>query len=266
MTIFTTIFPRTKLNDFIQRKEAKRAGCYILMGEDERTGETRLYIGEGEVVKERLRQHASGASQKEFWNEAIVFTSKDDYITKTQIQYLEAKLYELAEEVQLENNKKPTPPELSEVDTAEMKQFLDVIKLILSSIGITILETKKQNVNQEEKEEEIFNFTIKGARGRMKIEDDRYVVLKGSTAIIEDRPSASQPIRKMRRKLLEEKVTELNEDQSFYVFKENYAFNSPSYAAAAISGGEENGRAVWKYKGKSINEIEAEEIQTKEDE
>ena len=95
MTIFTTIFPRTKLNDFIQRKEAKRAGCYILMGEDERTGETRLYIGEGEVVKERLRQHASGASQKEFWNEAIVFTSKDDYITKTQIQYLEAKLYEL---------------------------------------------------------------------------------------------------------------------------------------------------------------------------
>lgn len=266
MTIFTTIFPRTKLNDFIQRKEAKRAGCYILMGEDERTGETRLYIGEGEVVKERLRQHASGASQKEFWNEAIVFTSKDDYITKTQIQYLEAKLYELAEEVQLENNKKPTPPELSEVDTAEMKQFLDVIKLILSSIGITILETKIQNVNQEEKEEEIFNFTIKGARGRMKIEDDRYVVLKGSTAIIEDRPSASQPIRKMRRKLLEEKVTELNEDQSFNVFKENYAFNSPSYAAAAISGGEENGRAVWKYKGKSINEIEAEEIQTNEDE
>lgn len=269
MTIFTTIFPRTKLKDFILRKESNKPGCYILIGEDEKTGLTKLYIGEGEVVKDRLRQHATGASQKEFWNEAIVFTSKDDYITKTQIQYLEAKLYELAEEaeeVQLENNKKPTPPELSEVDTAEMKQFLDVIKLILSSIGITILETKKQNVNQEEKEEEIFTFTIKGARGRMKIEDDRYVVLKGSTAIIEDRPSASQPIRKMRRKLLEEKVTELNEDQSFYVFKENYAFNSPSYAAAAISGGEENGRAVWKYKGKSINEIEAEEIQTKENE
>lgn len=39
-----------------------------------------------------------GDKQKEFWNEVIVFTSKDDYITKTQIQYLESELCRIADE------------------------------------------------------------------------------------------------------------------------------------------------------------------------
>src|SRR5699024_6361664 len=163
--------------------------CYILIGDNERTGETKVYVGEGEIVKERIRQHASGSNQKEFWNEAIVFTSKDGYITKTQIQYLEAKLYELAEEaeeVQLENNKKPSIPSLSEVDTAEMQQFLNVIKLILSSIGITILDTKKRPEKVIEKEDPIYTFSIKDASAEMRIENDQFVVLKGSTAIIKN--------------------------------------------------------------------------------
>lgn len=32
MTIYTTIFPRTKLKDFLKRDEAKKPGTYILLG------------------------------------------------------------------------------------------------------------------------------------------------------------------------------------------------------------------------------------------
>lgn len=266
MTIYTTIFPRTKLKDFLQREESAKAGCYILLGDEaNESGELKVYIGEGENVGNRLRQHANGLKQKEFWNEAIVFTSKDDYITKTQIQYLESELCRLAleaESILVLNGNQPAKPNLSEVDTAEMKQFLNVIKLILSSVGISILDSKKKvhkNV-ESERQQEVFEFSSKGAKGKMMIEEDQFVVLKGSTAVLYNRPSASNAIEKMREKLIIKNILKKKNDNSFYIFEENYAFNSPSYAASAISGGNENGRRVWKYKGKSMNQIESEEI------
>ncbi|MES5411874.1 MULTISPECIES: DUF4357 domain-containing protein [Staphylococcus] len=48
---------------------------------------------------------------------------------------------------------------------------------------------------------------------------------------------------------------------NYYQFVEDFIFKSPSYAAAAISGGEENGRKQRKYIGKSLNQVEAEEIE-----
>jgi len=265
MTIYTTVFPRAKLQDFLQRDESNKAGCYVLIGRDiDRPEEMLVYIGEGENVGYRLKYHALSEHQKEFWEEAIVFTSKDDYITKTQIQYLESELYRLADEagsVKLENNNRPSKPNLSEVDNAEMQQFLNAIKLILSSIGIEILESNRisKSPDKEQIQERIFEFTIKGATGHMKIEEDKYIVLKGSTAIIENRPSIRPAVEKKRKKLLENGV--MKRKGEFYQFVEDYIFNSPSYAAAAISGGGENGRRVWQYKGKNLNQIEEEEIQ-----
>lgn len=267
MTIYTTIFPRSKLKDFLQREESRKAGCYLLIGNDIATPEeTIVYIGEGEIVGERLKSHSLGGKQKEFWDEAIVFTSKDDYITKTQIQYLEAELCRLAVDagkVKLDNGTRPSKPTLSEVDNAEMEQFLSAIQLILSSIGIDILESERISNNQEDKQkqEKIFEFKIKNATAKMKIEDDKYIVLKGSTAVVENRPSAGKSIKTMRKILIDKGIMKLTEQGDLYRFEENYIFTSPSYAAAAISGGEENGRVRWKYKGKSLNQIEKEEIE-----
>lgn len=208
MTIYTTVFPRAKLKTFLHREESNKAGCYILIGNDIKTPEkTKIYIGEGENVGNRLKSHALGDKQKEFWNEVVVFTSKDDYITKTQIQYLESELCRIANDsgnVVLDNGNQPSKPNLSEVDNAEMKQFLEAIKLILSSIGINVLESKKvvditDEVNTQEK---VHEFSIKGAKARMKIEDDKYIVLKGSTAVVENRPSAGDAIIKMRKEMV----------------------------------------------------------------
>lgn len=127
MTIYATIFPRTKLKDFLEREEAKKPGSYILLGNGiQDPTEIIAYIGEGDPVESRLKAHATGKNQKDFWNEAIVFTSKDDYITKTQIQYLESEIYRLAleaDKVKLDNAQVPAKPNLSEVDNSEMKHF-----------------------------------------------------------------------------------------------------------------------------------------------
>src|SRR5699024_4214353 len=145
---------------------------------------------------------------------------------------------------------------------AEMKQFLEVIKLILSSVGINILDSKKKlrKDTEDKKEQMIFEFKLKGAQAQMIIEDDQFVILEGSTAVRNYRPSASDSIKKMRESLISKNILKLSPDGEYYVFEENYAFNSPSYAASAIAGGHENGRRQWKHKGKNMNQLEAEEI------
>lgn len=265
MTIYATVFPRTKLKEFLKRDEAKKPGSYILLGENlENPTEIIAYIGEGEPVESRIKAHATGRHQKDFWDEAIVFTSKDDYITKTQIQYLESEIHKLALEagkVTLDNAQIPTKPNLSEVDNSEIKQFLDGVKLILSSVGIDILESPKIIKNEiEQSNEKIYHFTIKGATAQMKIQDEKFIVLQGSTAVIENRNSAGEPIVKMRKRLETEGVIEKNQSNTLYIFKEDYIFNSPSYAASVIAGGEENGRTQWKYKGRNLRQIEETEI------
>ena len=47
---------RSDLADLLKRDEAQRTGAYLLLGEDESAvGNTRCYVGEADVVAERLR-------------------------------------------------------------------------------------------------------------------------------------------------------------------------------------------------------------------
>src|SRR4051794_12444772 len=65
--------PRTELDDLLAREELEKAGVYILIGNDVVTNVPRAYIGESEIVRDRLKKHKT----KEFWISAIVFVSKD---------------------------------------------------------------------------------------------------------------------------------------------------------------------------------------------
>ena len=65
--------PRTELDELLAREELDKAGVYILTGNDPASNIPRAYIGEAEVIRERLKQHKA----KEFWVSAIVFVSKD---------------------------------------------------------------------------------------------------------------------------------------------------------------------------------------------
>ena len=49
---------RSDLSDLLEREEAQRTGVYLLLGDAEgAVGGTRLYIGEADVVAQRLRSH-----------------------------------------------------------------------------------------------------------------------------------------------------------------------------------------------------------------
>lgn len=86
----------------------------------------------------------------------------------------------------------------------------------------------------------------------MKIHDEKYIVLKGSTTVVHNRASALPAIISMRENLVESGVLELNNEGTLYVFTDNYIFNSPSYAASAI--------ARWERKWKKIMEISRQKL------
>lgn len=52
---------RKELDELSKREESSRPGIYILIGNDIKSGEPSVYVGEAEEVAKRLKQHLSKA-------------------------------------------------------------------------------------------------------------------------------------------------------------------------------------------------------------
>src|SRR4051812_20420910 len=74
-----SLFPQAK-----QRPEFNRTGIYILVGSLAKPELPRIYIGEGDPILNRIKEH----SGKDFWESVIAFTSKDTNLNKAHVQYL----------------------------------------------------------------------------------------------------------------------------------------------------------------------------------
>ena len=78
--------------------------------------------------------------------------------------------------------------------------------------------------------------------------------MEGSTIIKQERQNVPPGVLEARRTLLSK--GQLIENDSLYRLTVNYAFQSPSYASAFVAGGNDNGWTSWKYKGKTMSELE----------
>ena len=192
--------PRTELDDLMAREELDKAGVYILLGNDPQTNAPHAYIGEAEVIRDRLRQHKT----KEFWVSAIVFTSKDENLTKAHVRYLESRL--LAEAA---NTKRFTLDQnlaggsrLPESDREDMEVFLARIRQLLPVLGSDILTPIAQTPAHSQPGGILF-CRNKGAVARGQRTANGFVVFQGSSAVQEERPSAeSYPYVVAQRKQL----------------------------------------------------------------
>ena len=134
---------RSDLADLLKRDEAQGTGVYLLLGDDEAAvGDTRCYIGEADVVADRLRYHERG---REFWDRVIVITSKDTNLTKSHGRYLESRLISLATQanrVMLENGTAPAVPALPEADASDMDYFLAQLQIVLPVLGVNAIRAR----------------------------------------------------------------------------------------------------------------------------
>jgi len=108
--------PRTELDKCKAREDLKQSGVYFLFGTSDQTGENVVYIGQagarknGEGILYRLQEHKRNPD-KDYWTEAVVFTTSNNSFGPTEISYLENRFCNLATEAKryiIKNGNDPT--------------------------------------------------------------------------------------------------------------------------------------------------------------
>jgi hypothetical protein len=248
--------PRIKVKECSDRIDLVSTGVYLLFGKDEE-GKDLVYIGEAESILKRITQHLN---QKDFWNEAIIFISKDENLNKAHVKYLENRLHDIAinsKRYKIENSITPTLSSISESDRAEMEEFIENIKMLVNTLGHKVFEEKRE-YKPKQKQEVFFIKAARGADGLGEPTSDGFVVFKGSKAAFTVVNSMTSNFIKLRDKLIEDQIL-LNIGESFE-FSEDYIFSSPSTAAVIVMGRNANGLTEWKLKsGKTLKEFESNE-------
>ena len=247
--------PRTEFDDLLSRDELAQSGVYLLTGIDSVTGHALSYIGEAEVLRERLKAHKG----LDFWVQATAFVSKDENLTKSHIRYLEGRLIvdaAAAGRTRL-SHAQASGSTLPESDREDMEVFLAKMRQLLPVLGIDVL-TPISIPKQTESTSSKLYCDIKGLRAVGVRTPSGFVVFKNSQAVSQERPSAAlrHPfVVKVREQLISEGA--LQENGNSYVFTKDVEFSSPSTAAAVVHGGGANGLLVWRTdQGVTLKQLE----------
>lgn len=261
--------PRTDLDKCKDRDDLKQSGVYFLFGSSDQTGENVVYIGQagarknGEGILFRLQEHKRNPD-KDYWTEAIVFTTSNNSFGPTEISYLENRFCNLAVEAKrysVKNGNDPTQGHITEEKESELEEFKDYAKIVMGTLGYKIFEPLTLSANDITSVDNtsddglILHMKRKSQKSGQTIEADckqtseGFVVLKGSHIETIDSDSVPPGIRERRKKAVIDENGVLQEDE---------LFKSPSYAAAFVIGGHTNGLNDWKTtEGKTLKEIES---------
>jgi hypothetical protein len=253
------ILPRSLVPDVIHsREEFSKSAVYLLIGPREDGLGERLYIGEADPLRERIQNHFA---KKDFWNRLIFFTGSGDQLNKTHVKFLEARLLQLAtsaKRVELENKTSPSLPSMSESERIRAEGFLRNILEILPILGVhafevtrlsppanTGLATSPVAVEDETAMEELLYLRSRGIEATGYESSRGFVVREGSQAVKDAVPSMeTHSYSTLRNTLIQNGV--LEDAGSCLAVTQDYIFDSPSAAAAALLGRVANGRTEWR--------------------
>ncbi|MBN3814346.1 GIY-YIG nuclease family protein [Paraburkholderia sp. Ac-20347] len=267
--------PRVRFPELKEWPETRRPGVYFLFGSDNE-GRDAAYVGEAEDVFDRVKNHVQ---EKEFWNEVIAFTSKDDNLTKAHVRYLEAQLHDLACKAgryAVQNSNTPQEANLPRGDRDAMKEFVEDVRVLLGVFGHRLLEPLSlkpvppsapaqaehselyTDTSGNSEANLVFYLRVGGISARAVRGDEGLVVLSGSEAALDNAESLSGGYKAHKERLIAEGIVEASGAK--LRFTRDYPFSSPSQAAAIIVGYSINGRDAWKTEsGRTYNEVENEQ-------
>lgn len=235
--------PRIKVRDCIDRGDLSNTGVYLLLGRDD-YGTEQAYVGEAENTLKRINQHLN---EKDFWNEVIVFISKDENLNKAHIKYLEHRLHDLAittNRYQLQNSTIPTKSSISESDKSEMEEFLDNVKILVNALGHKIFEERREYKTKIKQQDVFFISAPRGANAQGAPTSEGFVVFKGSKVATSTVASYTPSMIKLRQNLIDTgKIIAAGSDLELV---DDYIFGSPSTAACIVMGRNANGLTEWR--------------------
>jgi hypothetical protein len=259
--------PRTELEKCKERDDLKQSGVYFLFGIDDDTGASVVYVGQagvrknGEGILYRLQEHKR-KSDKDYWTEAVVFTTSNNSFGPTEISWLENRFCALAASAKryiVKNSVEPNLGNPTEEKESELIEFADYAKIIMGVLGHKIFEPltiplDSDNISGQSNDTVVLLEIRTGstdAKGRRTSEG--FVLLKGSKIKLKTAPSAKESL-----KLLRERYAQTIDENG--MLKEDILLRSPNEAAKFVVGHSINALAAWKTAGgKTLKEIETSE-------
>jgi hypothetical protein len=209
-----------------------------------------VYVGEADDVWSRLASHDD---KKDFWTWVILFVSTDDNLTKAHVRWLEATLVremKKAKRAEIENGNEPGGGHLPEADTADMIAYFENVKLLLPTLGLNVLALDAPTAGKSRNDVLTLELRWEDALAECRVINGQFVVQPGSTARVKEVDSLGEGSRALRRTLRDTGLLVPEEASATLLrFTQEYAFDSPSAAAAVVSGTGLNGRTAWKLRG-----------------
>lgn len=263
------VTPRTRLSIALARPEAGYTGVYLLLGEQD--GQPYAYLGESDDISERIRKHDS---KKEWWDSAIMVTTSANKLNKAHVRYLEARLIQMArliKHVPLDNKIFPPIPLLSESDIAKMEVFLENLLVILPAIRVDMFIERARPAGSTRINATIRSEIASSTGAALSTAPNRFLlvypaqnirasaILKAGEFIVEAGSQArnewnGQPAHNyagLYAELVESGV--LVPQDNHRRFAQDYAFSSPSAAAAIVYGRSASGPSSWHLEGENIS-------------
>ena len=248
--------PRIELEKCKDRKELKQSGVYFLFGVSD-DNEDFVYIGKagsrnnGEGILDRLQEHNRNIKNeewKEYWREAVVFTTSNHSFGQTEIGYLEHHFYELAKKSKryaTKNSNSTNPGNITEEKESELEEYIDYAKIIIGVLGYKVFKPLNEiEINNHNYEKEILYLKNSKVEAKCRQSSEGFVLLKGSKISKEIKNYLSPNLIKRREKVKNN------------ILQEDMLFSSISSAAKFVLGYSINGWDVWKNKeGKTLKEI-----------
>ena len=250
---------RSHLADLLKRDEAQRTGAYFLLGEETAVTGPHCYIGEADVIADRMRIHRND-KDKDFWDRVVVITSKDANFTKAHARYLESRLVELAKRagrVSLENKTTPNLPRLPEADASDMDYFVSQLQIVLPVLGVNAIRVPLPTALEPGLTEDTLSpvFRLRNTKGRVDASaqqiDGEFTVLSGSFVVAtwhgvgkaQSTVKQYDYFRAQHEQLVGrgDIVIETGRGR----LTRTVVFNSPSLAGAITLGRSCNGRREW---------------------
>ena len=264
--------PRTQIATALKRPEAAQAGIYLLLGEQ--AGEPRAYVGEGEDISARIKAHDTA---KEWWTSAVLVTTAGNKLNKAHVRYLEARLIAEAHtigRVPLDNATNPPRPSLSEADVAKMEAFLENLLVVLPAVRVDMFIQRSRSAITPGTTAAPAERTLvqaapvggpaapspvrfwmevarHGLRATARLVDGEFIVETGSMARSrwEGTDGQTTSYAPLHAELVRAGVLAPLKDHR--VFTRDYAFRSPSAAAAVVTGRSASGPQIWKVEGEN---------------
>ncbi|NLE12329.1 MAG: GIY-YIG nuclease family protein [Clostridiales bacterium] len=257
--------PRTELDKCKGREDLSQSGIYFLFGSSDQTGENMVYIGQagvrknGEGILCRLYEHKRD-QDKEYWTEAIAFTTSNNSFGPTEISYLENRFTNMAvaaKRYQVKNSNEPNSGNVTEEKESELEEFIDYAQIVMGTLGHKVFEPLTQSGKSAsatdsttEVSSPVFHITRNGTNAKARLTSEGFVVLSGSVIRKDTVPSCPDYVKNTR---------EENKDyiDGNSVLQKDMLFKTPSGASSFVLGAPTNGNVEWKTEdGKTLKDIE----------